>query len=395
MRLVTIEITWKDIEIRNGGDLTKMCEIQFVSRLNKKLIDKDRKEFVKMMKKGAVSNGDAYGIFSKDYLIREGKSFKTKIKNLERDNSTLKFIDTNFLVGHNRLATTGKAKLNYNNHPFDSKKWIVVHNGVLHNSDDLKEKYNFKYKEDVDSAIIPYLLDYFEIKEKHTPIEAVKEVAELLDGSFSIMLYSKTDDCLFYFKNSSTDFYLGLVMDNDGRIILGSTSEETLEESYVDMNMIFPIRNYKQKEIVEAEEEWIYRINDKEIRKEVDFTAKTCNYYYNRGTLNDYQYEGKKSDITDWEDDYPGIDDYIDKVRDDLTMVYGINSWQTDYLKGHIWFRCESEETYEKVLETYYFAQKTKKGFKIEFGDLFDMFSNIYGITPEQRMEQKDMMLYD
>jgi len=85
-----------------------MCEIQFVSRLNKKLIDKDRKEFVKMMKKGAISNGDAYGIFSKDYLIREGKSFKTKIKNLERDNSTLKFIDTNFLVGHNRMATTGK-----------------------------------------------------------------------------------------------------------------------------------------------------------------------------------------------------------------------------------------------------------------------------------------------
>ena len=377
-----------------------MCEIQFVSRLNKKLIDKDRKEFVKMMKKGAISNGDAYGIFSKDYLIREGKSFKTKIKNLERDNSTLKFIDTNFLVGHNRMATTGKAKLNYNNHPFDTKKWIVVHNGVLHNNESLKKRYKFDYKEDVDSAIIPYLLDYFEIKEKYKPIEAVKEVAELLEGSYSIMLYSKTDDCLFYFKNSSTDFYLGLVMDNDGRIILGSTSEETLEESYVDMNMIFPIRNYKQKEIVEAEEEWIYRINDKEIRKEIEFVSKNFSYYHSpRSSIYDdfdsYNGSYRKNDITDWQDDFPGIEEYIDRVRDDLTTIYGINSWQTDYVKGHIWFRCEDEtDTFDKVLETYHFAQKTKNGFKLDFEDIFDMLSNIYGIPPTTK-HQTELVVDD
>jgi len=367
------------------GDLIKMCEIQFIKRLEKNLTKFDKEQFIDTMKKGAVTNGDAYGIFSRNYMMKEGISFKTKIKNLERDSQEFKLVESNFLVGHNRYTTSGKANLNYNNHPFEVGDFIIVHNGVLWNDDELKKTYSLDYKEEVDSAIIGHLLNHLVVEHKETITDAIKIVAESLTGSFSIMVYVKSEDNLYYFKNDRTEFYFSRVVDDDGVSILGSTSESTLEESHIEFDMIFPINRFKSKVVIEAEAEVIYKIDNHQIRTIDTFVADRTQSNWGYSNYRGFQYSGTSYDITDWEDDMPQIDEFIEEVKEDMKSSYGLNSYQCDYKQGTLWFRCSEKSILDKVMETYYFLRESKKGFILDFEELYDFLAEKYNVTKSSK----------
>src|SRR3990167_7189239 len=133
-----------------------MCEIQIIKRYNGNLNIDDINEFEQMLKYGSLDNNDAFGLFNKDILYKkEGSVDFTEIDKEQLTNCP-------YIVGHNRLTTSGKQKFNHNNHPFILNDFILVHNGIITNDDELRAEYNLKKgKIETDSYIIIRLIDYF------------------------------------------------------------------------------------------------------------------------------------------------------------------------------------------------------------------------------------------
>ena len=179
-----------------------MCEIQAVISATP-LTTKEKDTFIRMLEEGSFGNDDAWGAYYNGKVYKESGCPEESDGLFERFKTILHKGTSNFIFGHNRMTTNGLAKYNYNNHPFETENFVVVHNGIINNHASLKALYGLQYKEDVDSYIIPALMenniDYFENEG-----ELIKSVAEEISGTYSVLIYSKRNDCLYYFKNCST-----------------------------------------------------------------------------------------------------------------------------------------------------------------------------------------------
>jgi len=58
----------------------------------------------------------------------------------------------NILLGHTRLATSGAITV-ANSHPFNIRGVVGVHNGIVHNDDEMQKKWNLDYKVDSQTLI--------------------------------------------------------------------------------------------------------------------------------------------------------------------------------------------------------------------------------------------------
>lgn len=87
-------------------------------------------------------------------------------------------------IGHTRWATHGKPS-DVNAHPLAAGKFALVHNGIIENYAELKEKYlaNVEFLSDTDSEVIVRLLDKFYDGDL---LAALKKVCALLTGSYAI-----------------------------------------------------------------------------------------------------------------------------------------------------------------------------------------------------------------
>jgi len=360
-----------------------MCEIQLINRFNGDINDEDKAEFVRMMNEGAERNNDAFGFFNhlNTYKIGKGFNKKTKSRKVVRFLSEVK---GNFLVGHNRLATKGDKKKNENNHPIETRNWMVVHNGVLYNDDELKEQYKLKYREEVDSAIIPRLLEYFTEKGE-TENDCVKKVAEEISGWYSVICYHKESGMLYYFKNDKTDFYMALVEDKKGKVLIGSTNEETIENCYTMYDMIFVKPKYYSRVITEVEDQIIYRITKKSIKPLVDFKENTTSTYGGYAKRFEPQYVidehwdyGKT--LKDWIQQYPYAEVEIDQVRERLVELSGeVNtSSRIDYQDGMIFVKVRNKQATDEILEEFYEAEQDGDWISLDFESF---------LTPEVNME--------
>ena len=107
------------------------------------------------------------------------------------------------VIGHTRLATQGSEKHNYNNHPFEGKtdgcSFALAHNGVLHNDEALKLKYNLpETKIETDSYVAVQLLE----KYNAVDFESIRNVSEDVKGSFMFTIL-RNDNSLFLVKGSN------------------------------------------------------------------------------------------------------------------------------------------------------------------------------------------------
>lgn len=58
------------------------------------------------------------------------------------------------LIGHCRYATAGSPSRNENNHPFESGKWALIHNGIVMGHHAIAHQYGVRLKTECDSEII-------------------------------------------------------------------------------------------------------------------------------------------------------------------------------------------------------------------------------------------------
>ena len=97
-------------------------------------------------------------------------------------------------IGHTRWATHGKpSSINSHPHLDNSKKFAVVHNGIIENYADLKEflkSNNYTFLSETDTEVIPNLIHYNYELSKRTGyerfLEAVTNTTKMLKGSYAL-----------------------------------------------------------------------------------------------------------------------------------------------------------------------------------------------------------------
>lgn len=100
----------------------------------------------------------------------------------------------NVIMGHTRLATQGNAKRNFNNHPWSAGSFALAHNGVLWNDKELRQSLHMPDTHiETDSYIAVQLLK----SERALDIQALRHMAEAVEGSFVFTVLDRNDNLYF------------------------------------------------------------------------------------------------------------------------------------------------------------------------------------------------------
>ena len=140
-------------------------------------------------------------------------------------------------IGHTPWATHGKPTVD-NAHPhFDeTKRFYLVHNGVIENYTELKEKYlqGVKFHSDTDTEVVVQLIGKIARDKNLDAFSAFKEALKLVKGSYAFLLVDNTEpDHVFIAKNKSP-MMLGI---GDGFNIIASDAISVLDQTktFVDL----------------------------------------------------------------------------------------------------------------------------------------------------------------
>ena len=126
-------------------------------------------------------------------------------------------------IGHTRWATHGEPSEN-NAHPHISDDYNVVgvHNGIIENYQELKDKlvkngYEFYSSTDTEVAIM--LIDYYYKKYEHTPVDAINHAMVRIRGSYAFAIMFKEYPDEIYVARKDSPMILGV---SDGNCYVGS-----------------------------------------------------------------------------------------------------------------------------------------------------------------------------
>ncbi len=196
-----------------------------------------------------------------------------KISNLEEKINNEKLIDSKIGLAHTRWATHGEANL-VNAHPHKVGKVTLVHNGIIENAKELKEKLideGVEFLTDTDTEVACALINHYYDKDIKKAIE--KACSEIV-GSYAFGIIVDGVDEIYAIRK-------------DSPLILGIGDNE-----YFIASDISAIINYTNKYILLDENELVemngdgYKItsNGKEVKKEVlvanmDASSKEKNGY--------------------------------------------------------------------------------------------------------------------
>lgn len=122
-----------------------------------------------------------------------------QIKNLKNKTRNL---SSNIVIGHTRWATHGVVNEN-NAHPHISsdRKICIVHNGIIENFKQLKEKLasEASFYSQTDTEVFANLI----AKQVGSGIEKLISACQIVDGSFAIAMLIEGDDSLYLAKRNS------------------------------------------------------------------------------------------------------------------------------------------------------------------------------------------------
>ena len=95
-------------------------------------------------------------------------------------------------IGHTRWATHGEpSELNAHPHCSDDRNVFGVHNGIIENYQELREKLQHKgynFYSDTDTEVAIKLIDYYYKKYEHTPVDAINHAMVRIRGSYALAI---------------------------------------------------------------------------------------------------------------------------------------------------------------------------------------------------------------
>ncbi len=163
-------------------------------------------------------------------------------------------------IGHTRWATHGKPTEN-NAHPHFSKRFVLVHNGIIENEEFLRSKYlkDVTFNSETDTEIIPWLLDKFTQSGEDAEM-AIRHLISEINGSYALAIIDKENpDVLYAVKNKSPL----LIGKGDGFNMIGSDSMAMIANT----NMFFEIHD-KEYVVITKNDVKIYTQYGKLISRE-------------------------------------------------------------------------------------------------------------------------------
>ena len=169
------------------------------------------------------------GYDSAGIAVRDGESpvevvkAKGRLKALEEKTNNGLAIKGTCGIGHTRWATHGEPSEN-NAHPHISDDYNVVgvHNGIIENYQELRDKLTrngYSFYSSTDTEVAVKLIDYYYKKYEHTPVDAINHAMVRIRGSYAFAIMFKEYPGEIYVARKDSPMILGV---NDGDCYVAS-----------------------------------------------------------------------------------------------------------------------------------------------------------------------------
>jgi len=320
-----------------------MCQLSFIhipgdNDLEKTLLS------VQFLINSRITHTDGWGYYTNNKLFKS-KLNASLTSNLG-DLINKDIIGDEPIIAHVRAASAGTKVKRENSHPFETKDFILAHNGTLgfrrkefeEEWEKLGEKEN-KYKEMIDSEIFVNVLqqDYTANPDKTFPV-IIKDTMEKFFGKFAFLVYVKPENTFYVVRGRSATLWASQVLIKEKAVgILINTEKSDLERS---MDLVKQASDalkkndldFSEPEAVDAEKTFIYvqdtfeLIEMEEISQ--NYTAITTTKTAGRQGFNNYDHYYNSRDSRHvnrgmhgiyYDDDYMNLDD--DEFTKDIETI--------------------------------------------------------------------------
>ena len=178
-------------------------------------------------------------------------------------------------IGHTRWATHGEpSETNAHPHMSDDGNVVAVHNGIIENYQELKNKLlrkEYEFYSSTDTEVAVKLIDYYYKKYEHTPVDAINHAMVRIRGSYALAIMFKDYPGEIYVARKDSPMILGV---GDGESIIASDVPAILKYT----RNVYYIGNLEMAK-VSKEEITFYNLDGEEIQKKmktVDWDAEAA-----------------------------------------------------------------------------------------------------------------------
>ena len=171
------------------------------------------------------------GYDSAGIAVRDGEKepeivkAKGKLEELKKMTNNGEAVKGNCGIGHTRWATHGEPSTeNAHPHSSDDANVIAVHNGIIENYQELKEKLvksGYEFHSQTDTEVAVKLIDYYYKKYNEGPVDSIARAMIRIRGSYALAVM---------FKDYAGEIYTAR---KDSPMIIGVTGGETYVASDV------------------------------------------------------------------------------------------------------------------------------------------------------------------
>ncbi|MCD7887949.1 MAG: glutamine--fructose-6-phosphate transaminase (isomerizing) [Clostridiales bacterium] len=158
---------------------------------------------------------DSAGIAVKDNTSDKVEVVKVKgrLKELMEKTNGGQAVPGSCGIGHTRWATHGEpSAVNAHPHFSDDREVFVVHNGIIENYLELKEKLvksGYSFYSQTDTEVVTKLLDYYYKKYQRNPLEAIAKVMLRVRGSYALGIMLKDEPGVIYAVRKDSPLIVG------------------------------------------------------------------------------------------------------------------------------------------------------------------------------------------
>ena len=211
------------------------------------------------------------GYDSAGIAVRDGEGetevikAKGRLKVLSEKTNDGESVPGNCGIGHTRWATHGEPSEN-NAHPHvsDDGNVVAVHNGIIENYQELKDKLlrkGYAFYSETDTEVAVKLVDYYYKKYEGTPVDAINHAMVRIRGSYALAIMFKDYPEEIYVARKDSPMILGV---SDGESYVASDVPAILKYA----RNVYYIGNLEMARVRKGEITF-YNLDGEEIQKQM------------------------------------------------------------------------------------------------------------------------------
>lgn len=161
-------------------------------------------EYKRLYDKNKERGNFSYGCLYSDLGGHHGIIKKEGVINLATHGKFSILETCKLFLGHTQAPTSSERSwATETSHPFKHGYWVVAHNGVLENHNELNDKYHFENVNPVDSSVIPLLLNFHGYTDE---IKSISKTFSEITGTFGCWIYNTETHNTYLVRAGSTLF---------------------------------------------------------------------------------------------------------------------------------------------------------------------------------------------